>query len=173
MKRLYRSKKEKMLAGVAGGLAEYFDIDPVIIRIIFVITALISGAGIIAYLLLWIIVPLNPEQLNEFYQPRYSNVPGQKDGNKETEHSAGTNTEQQSSSECSADNSNNENFKSYEAESMQDQSKGKNKNVLAGAILITLGILFLADNFLPFFRFSDFWPLVFVAIGIGLILKNK
>ena len=57
-KRLYLSKKDKMIAGVCGGLGEYFNIDPVIIRLVWVIFALISfGFGILVYLLAWIIIP--------------------------------------------------------------------------------------------------------------------
>lgn len=58
MKRLYRSESDKMIAGVCGGLAKYFKIDPVIVRIIFVILLLPGGApGIIPYVVMWIIVP--------------------------------------------------------------------------------------------------------------------
>jgi phage shock protein C len=55
--RLYRSRSQKMIAGVSGGLGEYFDVDPVLIRLLFVVTAFISGVGILAYLVLWIVVP--------------------------------------------------------------------------------------------------------------------
>lgn len=55
--RLYRSGKNRYIAGVAGGLGEYFNIDPTIIRIIFVIIALFGGSGILLYLLLWMIMP--------------------------------------------------------------------------------------------------------------------
>lgn len=58
MKRLYRSEKEQMLGGVCGGIAEYFDIDPTIIRIFFVLVVFPTvGFGFITYLLLWAIIP--------------------------------------------------------------------------------------------------------------------
>ena len=60
--RLYRSSKDKVLAGVCGGLGEYFKIDPVIIRILWVVFSLIYGVGILAYIVAWIIVPVNPNQ---------------------------------------------------------------------------------------------------------------
>ena len=60
-KRLYRSRSDRMIAGVCGGLAEYFDIDPVIVRIIAIILLLPDGfPGFLPYVILWIIVPLNP-----------------------------------------------------------------------------------------------------------------
>jgi phage shock protein C len=59
--RLYRSRSQKMIAGVCGGLGEYFDVDPVLIRLMFVVTTFISGAGILAYIVLWIVVPFEGE----------------------------------------------------------------------------------------------------------------
>lgn len=55
--RLTRNTSEAMLAGVASGLGEYFSIDPIIVRLIFVLTTLTSGIGIPIYLLLWILMP--------------------------------------------------------------------------------------------------------------------
>jgi phage shock protein C len=60
--RLYRSRSQKMIAGVAGGLGEYFDVDPVLIRLLFVVTAFISGAGILAYIVLWIVIPVEGDE---------------------------------------------------------------------------------------------------------------
>lgn len=56
-KRIYRDPDNKYLGGVCGGLGEYFRIDPLIIRIIFVVFTLVYGVGILIYLLLWVIVP--------------------------------------------------------------------------------------------------------------------
>ncbi len=56
-KRLYRSKKERMIAGVCGGVAEYANADPTIIRLLWVVGSFFWGLGIIAYLAAWIIVP--------------------------------------------------------------------------------------------------------------------
>jgi phage shock protein C len=55
--RLSRSTSERMVAGVCGGLAEYFNIDPVIVRLIFVLVTLTSGIGLPVYILLWVIMP--------------------------------------------------------------------------------------------------------------------
>ena len=56
IKRLYRSKENRKIAGVCGGIAEYFNIDPTIVRILWVLFALM-GAGVIAYIVGWIIIP--------------------------------------------------------------------------------------------------------------------
>lgn len=61
MRRLYRSRTNRMIAGVCGGLAEYFKIDPTIIRVIAVILLLPGGVpGLLPYVVLWIVVPNNP-----------------------------------------------------------------------------------------------------------------
>lgn len=56
-RKLYRSRKDRKLAGVAGGLAEYLNVDPTLIRVLFVILALFGGTGVVLYLAMWIIVP--------------------------------------------------------------------------------------------------------------------
>lgn len=62
VKRLYRSQEDRMIAGVCGGLGEYLSIDATIIRLIFVITALWGGAGLIVYLVMMLVVPEAPSQ---------------------------------------------------------------------------------------------------------------
>jgi len=57
-KRLQRSRDEKLIAGVCGGIAEYFDVDPVIVRVAFVLFTLFGGAGVLLYIVLWVIMPL-------------------------------------------------------------------------------------------------------------------
>lgn len=54
---LHRSSTNRVLAGVAGGLGEYFDIDPTIIRIVFIILTVFGGSGILIYLVLWLVMP--------------------------------------------------------------------------------------------------------------------
>jgi phage shock protein C len=56
-KRLYRSNKNKMLAGVCGGIAEYFNVDPTLIRLAWVLFACVGGSGLIAYIVCAIVVP--------------------------------------------------------------------------------------------------------------------
>ena len=63
MKKLYRSRKDSKIAGVCGGIAEYFNIDSTIIRLLAVITIFFGGGGIVSYLIAWLIIPL--ERLEE------------------------------------------------------------------------------------------------------------
>lgn len=64
-KKLYRSRTDKIIGGVCGGLGKYFEIDPVLIRVLFVFLAFFHGSGLILYLLLLIIVPQEPLLMNE------------------------------------------------------------------------------------------------------------
>lgn len=57
VKRLYRSKKDRMICGVCGGIANYFNIDPTLVRLAFVLIAMGAGSGILAYIIAAIIIP--------------------------------------------------------------------------------------------------------------------
>jgi phage shock protein PspC (stress-responsive transcriptional regulator) len=59
-KKLYRSLNERKLAGVCGGLGEFFEIDPNIVRLAAVLLTLAGGAGVVTYIIAWIIVPEEP-----------------------------------------------------------------------------------------------------------------
>jgi phage shock protein C len=58
-KRLHRSRTEKMIAGVCGGLAEYLDVDPTLVRVAWVFVSLLAGVGVLLYLITWVIMPLD------------------------------------------------------------------------------------------------------------------
>lgn len=138
-KKWYRSRNDKMIGGVAGGIAEYFEIDPVIVRIIFV-CALFFGAGILAYILLWIIIPEEPFTI-------------------ENNTSSTSTSEQQSTTS--------ENNK----ENGEKTSSGRTKTTyIFGGILVVFGVILLFSNL---FSFEAFWPLIFIALGVALLLKHR
>jgi phage shock protein C len=60
-RRLYRSRSDRKLAGVCGGLAQFFNLDPTLIRVLFVVLAVLGGSGILIYLAMWIMVPNQPQ----------------------------------------------------------------------------------------------------------------
>ncbi len=141
--RLYRIRNNRMIAGVSTGLAEYFDIDPVIIRLAFVISTFISGIGLIAYILLWIIVP---EKSEIYASASNSNI------NVE-------NPELNSTGEPQT--------------VVKNNSDKKDRSFIFGLALIVIGFLFLADTVFPFFFSDKLWPLILVALGIILIVKSN
>jgi phage shock protein C len=143
-KKLYRSSRDRMLGGVAGGLAEYFEIDSTLVRILFIITLFIGGTGILAYILLWIVVPEMPYHYQQ--TPATEEFP-------------------QTVDESAAPQADIDNYLRIQEE------KKKKRIVFAGIILIILGLIFLADNFIPRFNASDLFPLLIVAIGIGILIN--
>jgi phage shock protein C len=74
-KKLYRSKDNRWLVGVCGGIGDYFDMDATVIRVIFVLTAFILGGGLWIYLILWIIMPLNPDEFLTIEKPAEVETP--------------------------------------------------------------------------------------------------
>ena len=66
IKKIYRSRSNRVIAGVAGGIAEYFEIDPLLVRIIFLASVLIHGLGILVYIILIFVVPLEPTSIGSF-----------------------------------------------------------------------------------------------------------
>jgi phage shock protein C len=60
-KKMHRSTTNKMVAGICGGLADYFGLDASLMRIIFVVLALLGGPGILLYIVLWIVLPEGPD----------------------------------------------------------------------------------------------------------------
>lgn len=64
MKKLYKSRKSRMLCGVCGGIGEYFDIDPTIVRLGFAVLVVCFGTGILAYIIAAIVVPNEPDGYN-------------------------------------------------------------------------------------------------------------
>jgi phage shock protein PspC (stress-responsive transcriptional regulator) len=149
-KKLYRSRKNRTIGGVAAGLAEYFDIDPTLVRIIFVVSLFLGGSGVIAYILLWIIVPEEP-------YPVFT--------------SAGTG---ETSSEGSANQNIDTNAAAqYEEYARKNEERKKKRLVFLGIGLIMAGLFFLADNFIPHIHFTDFLSIVLIAIGIGILINSR
>ena len=141
--RLYRSRRNRIIGGVAAGLGDYMNLDPVIIRVILVLITIFNGLGILLYIILWIIVPEEPIEV----------------------FTSGTKGEQQTDTTNSA--------KTKEQEILEElNKKSGHGRLVIGIILITLGLLFLSGKFFPLFHFEDLFPLAFIIIGIVLLLNG-
>mgnify|MGYP003810696539 CR=1 FL=1 len=72
MKKLYRSRKERVIGGVCGGIGVYFGIDPTLIRVIWVAALLMAGTGLMAYIVAWLVIPEEPagEETSVASRPR-------------------------------------------------------------------------------------------------------
>jgi phage shock protein C len=120
-KKLYRSRKNSMIGGVCGGLGEYLNVDPTIMRLVAVLLVFADGVGLLAYIIAWIIMPRHPEM---------------------------------------------------EAEVVVTE-RSKLNQLLPGLALLVLGLVFLLNNLIPWFRFRYLWPLVLIALGIGILIKAQ
>ena len=146
-KRFYRNTADKKIAGVAAGLGEYFDIDPILVRLVFVILAFAGGGGVLIYLILWIVTPEKPFDFNQQQNPS-------------------TMENQQNSYE-------DQNPKVENQPGKPEYPAHRNRGNLVGAlVLITLGVLFLADEFIPHINFGDLWPILLIVIGVGLLINS-
>ncbi|PKL82570.1 MAG: hypothetical protein CVV24_09345 [Ignavibacteriae bacterium HGW-Ignavibacteriae-3] len=141
--RLYRSRRIKVLGGVAGGLSHYFNIDPIIVRILFVVFTLMHGMGLLVYIILWIVVPEEP------FEMAYP-------------------INNESQNQNPADDTGSPLQDTIPAEAKKNGSG----RIIAGTILIALGVIFFADRFIPSFDFGDIVPLIFIVIG-GLLILNS
>ena len=72
--RLYRSRTDKVIGGVSGGLADYINIDPVVVRILFVLLAIFGGSGVLVYIILWIAIPEAPIGYQVFEEKKNDEV---------------------------------------------------------------------------------------------------
>ena len=153
-KKLYRSTMDKMIGGVAGGLAEYFDIDSTLVRVLFIVVVFLGGGGIIAYIILWIVVPQKPYELpkNPFSQSP-------------SEGSGGSN--------FSSDQNKSDSFSVSNGGVASSVSQTNSKQIWVAIVLMVIGGLLLLDNIFPRFDFEHYWPVILIGIGIGLLLKAK
>jgi phage shock protein C len=145
-RKLYRIKNsQSMLGGVSQGLAEYFNIDVTLIRVVFVLLFFTPVPVIVAYAILWAVLPKKYAFGYEF---------------------AGSSEIQSSTNDIYSQNLNLTNM----------SRRSQNNNLVGGATLIILGIIFSFNTFfnINLFRYlGQMWPLILVGIGVWLIVKDK
>lgn len=149
--RLYRSKREKMIGGVCGGLADYFSIDVTLVRLI-ALVALFGGVGFFIYLAGWAIIPEDPNgeaghAVNYNYKFEVGEAAkGMVSDVKEATQGLGRN---------------------------ENQGNNENRSKMAGGILVILGLFFLLERVLPYwFDMSKMWPVLLIVIGLAIILRG-
>ncbi|MBU0558215.1 MAG: PspC domain-containing protein [Bacteroidetes bacterium] len=140
--KLYRSRNQRVLGGVASGIADYLGIDRILSRVFFVLLGFMNSIGIIFYIILWVVLPEEP------YDVQYSQPNGDKAKDEEDFKSF------------------EEKEKKYYSE--MGTAPKKNGRLIIGLVLICLGIFFLSIRFFPYFDFEDLMP--FFLIGLGILL---
>lgn len=149
-KQLYRSKRNKVIGGVCGGIAEYFDTDPTIVRLICVLLFFSGGIGLWAYIIGMIIIPESPDSFIN-------------------EEEYGQNYHDNYNSENYYENSN----RTYTNTNMENNEKSRKT---LGIVLIGIGIFIFAKRFIDWFDFVTLGGIVLVLAGIYIIFvggKNK
>jgi len=144
-KKLYRSKENKVIAGVCGGIGEYFNVDPIWIRLVMVLLALADGVGVVLYILAWILVPENPNQ-KETKQTKAEEVVANIKAGK-------------------ADKVVNDVHKKVK--------KNGNGTVILGIVIVLVGAGLLLKNLFTWFNFNFVWPIVIIAIGLYFMRSKK
>lgn len=143
--KLYRSAEDKVIFGVCGGLGEYFDIDPVIIRIVFVLLTVWGGSGILVYIILAIVVP--------------EKSGGRKKPKKETD---------------KIEKEIEENIEKLAKDAEKIVKKHSDKgNMVFGLILLFVGLSLLAGNFFPIFNIWKFWPVILIVLSLVILAKGS
>ena len=165
-KRLYRSVRDRRIGGVAAGTAEFFDIDPSIARVLWLLLAVFSGGGfLIVYLVMWAVVPEEPWDPNTIWGT--ASVPGPTRLGKprptwlpaEPRHP----TPERAGAGALATAT-----RSWAPSSVA--SSGPSGRVILGAILILIGGWALAREFIPGFNWGLLWPIGLVVIGVIILL---
>ncbi len=159
-KRLYRSRTDRMIWGVCGGLGKYFGIDPVLVRVIMILLVFASGIGILAYIILAIVVPLESSQASEPKDVIRENVAEIKE---------------------TATNLGNEirsTFAREEGTPAKPVGIMSRNHYAIGILLIIVGALFLlytfdVFNFLWWLRWQYLWPLIIIGIGLLVIVGSR
>lgn len=152
-KKLYRNTYDKVIGGVAGGLAEYFEVDVIIFRLLFVLLVLLGGGGLVAYIIMWIVVPAKP------IPSQYNKASGAQ-ANPGTDGDTGGDTGNTTADSGKA------------ASPVPSAKTPSSTSLVAGIILILVGVLFLANRMLPWFEIRDFWPVLLIAGGFLIIDPN-
>ena len=165
-KRLYRSRSDRMIGGVCGGLAKYFNIDPTIVRVIAVLSIFVNGLGILGYIILAIVVPLEKSESTTPEQTIKENV----QEIKQTAEKFGADVR-------AAFGEKGRNPGQRRARLRTETAPGFSGRIILGIFLILIGIVFLlstlgALNVFWWFRWGYLWPLVLVAIGLLIIFAD-
>ena len=163
--RIRKSSQDKMLFGVAGGLADYFNVDPVLVRLAFVLTTFAGGLGLVAYVVMAIIVPQGE-----------SNAAHPADVVKENLQSMGQEAAQAAhrveDAVRGATSASDTVMPPATPTTKAEQREETRRHTGLGLILVVLGVLFLLGNLnaLWWLRWTVFWPVVLILAGLAIII---
>jgi phage shock protein C len=146
IKKLYRSTTDRVFAGVCGGLGDYFGLDAIIFRAIFVILTFSGGAGLVLYIILALVVPREDRLSSLSGQPNMENLAQE----------MGERTRNL-------------------AEEMRAQGWLSEKRNVIGLVIVAFGVLILFDRLSPvhWLRWEIIWPVIIIFLGVLLLTSKK
>jgi phage shock protein PspC (stress-responsive transcriptional regulator) len=171
-KKLYRSRDDRMIAGVCGGLADYFNVDSSLIRLAVLFVFLFQGVGLIAYIIAWLVISEEPVK-NEYRMPDDYYIEEEKDRDNIDQEEDGSKTNAQKRNEDAEyearKNKEKEYYEQYKEQS--SESSNNNRRKLFAVIMILVGSIFLVDIWIPDLYWEKYCPLILIAAGV-LMLKG-
>ena len=169
-RRLYRSRRDRQLAGVAGGMAEYLEIDPTVVRLVWILSIFLGGFGILLYIIMAFIVPLDPR-----------GMPGPSGGSWQAPGPSGTGPDGGGTDAGAAPDGTTPMWTSpdgtatpyWTAPSQQSDARGGRGGLIIGVMLVVLGSIALANVLLPGWALGvALGPAFLVALGIALLVGS-
>ena len=135
-KRLERSRKNRVIAGVCAGLADYFNFDIALMRVLFVVAMFCGGFGFWMYIIFWIVVP-----------EEYTLGPGNQNVN--------------------------DPFDITPNETKKEEKRPGNGPLIAGLVLVFIGVMALINNFTPIVWIWKLWPIALIMIGVVILINSQ
>ena len=171
-KKLYRSKNDRMIAGVCGGLADYFNVDSSLVRLAVLFIFLFQGIGLIAYIIAWIVMSEEPVK-NEYRMPDDYYIEDQKKKENEKQQQSYDEDDGQNQNKNYDQENRTESEKKYyqQYHDQNSESSNNNRRKLFAVVMILVGSIFLIDIWIPDLYLEKYWPLILIAVG-ALMLKG-
>jgi phage shock protein C len=154
-RRLHRSQSDKMIAGVCGGLADFFDIDPVIFRVSFVLLAFFGGSGLLIYIVLALLMPPEGKESAAAGSVLHENANDLAESARQFGNDLGGQSSMYSTPEA--------------------QARRAHNRQVGGLILVGLGLLFLLNNLNLFWwlNWDRLWPAILIVLGVAILIGQS
>ncbi len=179
-KKLYRNKDQAAIGGVCAGLADYVDVDIVVVRLIFVLLSIFGGGGLLIYLVMWIVVPSKPVNTINYnvngnsstYTNNTEDDCSQRADVEDVEYTESSEQTCNGNSQHSNDNSDYEYSSVNEGKRDVVDNKRMSSRAIIGALLMLFGAMYILEDFIPIPIDEYFFPIVLIVTG-ALLFFNK
>jgi len=177
-KKLYRDEYHKVIGGVCAGLAEYFDMDVTIVRLLFAFTFFVMGVGLIPYIILWIVLPRKGYVYNNFNNPTVDyRVPPEQPSDSTQSTTPPPAGSQYGNNPFGGGTYGNSGFESkpFQNAPLKPLKQPSHAGVIVGVVLIVIGGLILMNNYdvFPDFDYSNLWPVPILVAGVALLISGQ